>query len=109
VGERWIDRSEWDSAICADLRPVLTFLEEQYGLRIAKIHLDMKAMITEVYLDGGAPPEAIEIIQRKFSSNANLRFWEKGAVSCSQDWTGVHWHSPPEAPQLPRKPWWKMW
>lgn len=110
MGERWLDQSEWAHTICDDLRPVLKFLEEQYGLHIAKVHLDMKAIITEVYLGGEAPCETIARIQSKFSTNANLRFWPKGAVSCSADWVGVNWNSsqadPP--PPSPKKPWWKL-
>ena len=110
MGERWLDRSEWEDAICNDLRPVLRFLEDQYGLGIAKIHLDMKASITEIYLDGEAPPRVTERIQEKFSGNKNLRFWPTGAVSCSADWTGINWICPQEdSPPPPKKPWWKVW
>jgi len=110
MGARWLDQSEWDHAICDDLRPVLKFLEERYGLRIAKVHLDMKAIITDIYLDGETPLAAMDLIQSEFSANANLRFWPNGAVSCSADWTGISWNSPQvESPPLPpKKPWWKL-
>ena len=54
VGSRWLDQSEWEAAICDDMPPVLKFLEERYGFHIEKIHLDMKAVITEVHLNGDA-------------------------------------------------------
>lgn len=81
MGERWLEPSEWDAAVCAELRPALTLLEQRYGARIEKVHLDMKASMTDVYLAGQPPAGVIAWLESTLPPNEHLRFWPKGAVS----------------------------
>lgn len=109
MGERWLDPSEWSGALCAELHPVLAFLEARFGARIAKVHLDMKSSIVDVYLEGEMPSGAIAVLETEFGGNEHLRFWPGGSVSCQRDFTAINWSVVAIAPPPPAKPWWKIW
>jgi len=87
---------------------VLAFLAARFGARIAKVHLDMKASITEIYLEGAMPDGVIPMLEAEFAADERLRFWPKGAVSCPGDFTSIEWSAESVAP-APLKPWWKIW
>lgn len=110
MGARWLEPSEWAGALCDDLRPALALLEARFGSRIAKVHLDMKASMTDVYLEGEMPVGAIALVESALPANEHLRFWPKGAISCQQCFTSIEWSAaaaPPPPP--PKPPWWKIW
>ncbi len=110
MGSRWLEPSEYEAAVCAELRPALTLLEQRYGTRITKVHLDMKASITDVYLAGAPPEGVIAWLERTLPANEHRRFWPKGAVSCQRCFTSIEWSDIEPTPAPPaKKPWWRIW
>ena len=90
---RMLHKSEWQNWICADIETVLKLLDESYGSRVSKVHLDMKSAIADVYLVEEIPAAAFESISNAFASNPNLRFVEGSAV-CLQHYCSIQLAAP---------------